>query len=223
MSGTEAVSLATLVIALGTQLMLRSRRFTPTPERASDPRNSENARLVWGFRAWLESEFTFRRFLKWLWGLQAAVLFLIAFSGAAEQYWAFKKDAVAKYLLPPYHGIGWFAGYAGAHFYGAFFAALISSFLGWHAAVRLNRRFEERFFAPEEPLLLAIGILACGYPLLFFYAAAFMICGVVYVGFYQAIKKERAPLYFLWLPVAIVVILIGHRFLPADMLWQFNL
>ena len=41
--------------------------------------------------------------------------------------------------------------------------------------------------------------------------------------FYSLFSKGRAPLYYLWLPVAVFVILMVQFVIPRDIIVQFNL
>lgn len=116
------------------------------------------------------------------------------------------------YLLPPYESIGYVFYYHLARFglrYGvSAFAALI--FLA--AAIWHNRRRGGRFFEKEEPYLGASGIFLAGTPgELYYFVGLLVLYLLIHLGFRlfgHSEKESRLPLYWLWLPPAILVIIM---------------
>jgi hypothetical protein len=86
----------------------------------------------------------------------------------------------------------------------------------------MNRFAHGRFFEPEEPWLAGTGAFLAGYPGFFAYVPLILIAGAALSGIYALNKKGRAPLYFLWLPAALLAILITKFLLPQHFTYQFT-
>jgi hypothetical protein len=61
---------------------------------------------------------------------------------------------------------------------------------------------------------MGIGALLVGYPGIFIYAPLMFGAGIILSLIYALAKQGRAPLYFLWIPVAISTILLMQGILP---------
>ena len=92
-----------------------------------------------------------------------------------------------------------------------------------YAARCLNRRFENRFFEKEEIQIIGLGIFLTGWPGFLFYLIFVLIVGVLLTTTYSLLTKGRAPLYFLWLPLAILTILAKNWLIPQEILRAFIL
>lgn len=125
-----------------------------------------------------------------------------------------------KYFLPPYRSISYFLGFAFSRIIGpwviAFFAALVFGY----AAYALNKRYGERFFEKEEPMLFGLAVFLTGYPGFLFYVPLFLLGGALLSIFHRG---TRTPFYYLWLPLAIFAILIQNWLIPEPFLKLFNL
>ncbi len=121
---------------------------------------------------------------------------------------------VSKFLVPPYNGISYVFGYELFRFLMYYLVALVAALAFLVSARRLNRRFKEKFFENQEPYLGALSIFLLGYPgwgyAWIYYVVAVLALAVLgsLVVSHLLKKNERFSLYWLWLPVAILVILI---------------
>jgi hypothetical protein len=143
--------------------------------------------------------------------------FAILWSGriAFLQYVSWAWNPFSAKLLPPYQPWSYFIRYV-----------LRSSLAGWSIATivcilvaflimrSLNARYGYRFFEREEPYIMGIGALLVGYPGIFIYAPLMFGAGMILSLIYALTKQGRAPLYFLWIPVAISTILLMQGILP---------
>ncbi|MEK7593224.1 MAG: hypothetical protein AAB464_00700 [Patescibacteria group bacterium] len=98
-------------------------------------------------------------------------------------------------------------------FFGPYLISLIFAFLFFFVAKYLNKKYQERFFYEEEFFIGALAIFLIGYPLAIFYLigviSIYLLAHFVLAG---ASKNfgERLSTYYLWLPIAISVILISE-------------
>jgi len=93
-------------------------------------------------------------------------------------------------------------------------AAVGGLVLSW-IAHGLNQKFQERFFEREEITLFALGAFLSGYPGILFYLLAVIIAELVLSIIYTVAGWGRAPMYYLWLPAALSVIIMMYIFSPS--------
>lgn len=163
------------------------------------------------------------RILKWLLPVAVALVFAVLAYFVVLQYelWAGGKD-FTRFLLPPYQSMSFFYGYVTKRLVLSWLLALGAGFILAGLARILNQRFGRRFFEEEEPRLLALGIFLTGYPGFLFYLAFILAFGVLLTTYYSLRSKGRAPLYYLWLPTAIFVIMVKNLLIPASFWAQFG-
>ena len=133
----------------------------------------------------------------------ATVALLLAYL-SREQFLVWQKNEITKYLLPPYHSIGYFFGYVGGRLWAPYAFSAIAAAAAYCVAVRINRKRGGVFFETEEPQYLAIGIFMTGHP-------GWVAYIVVTLGAYLAVstvrfalfrQQERISFYRFWLPCA---------------------
>jgi len=124
------------------------------------------------------------------------------------------------YLLPPYQSIGYVFSYHFLRFGLGYSISLFCALLFLAVAVRFNKKNAERFFEREEPYLGALAIFLAGTPGELYYFLALIL---VYLAIHAVLNllrrfnrhwsswpagsELRLPLYWLWLPLAILVII----------------
>jgi hypothetical protein len=138
---------------------------------------------------------------------------LFFFSGELYRTWA--SDPFAKFFLPPYRDIEYFISYVGVRLFAPWLLSFLAAMLVSRIAEALDKKYESRFFEPEEIPLMAIGIFLSGYPGLFLYVLAILSGGVLLSAYYTLRSLGRAPLYYLWLPAAIFAILTENFLIPS--------
>ena len=132
-----------------------------------------------------------------------------------QQYQIWQENDVSKYFLPPYQSVVYFIKYSFIHFFQKHLISLGAGLLFLGLANLLNNRFQKRFFEEEEPYLGALGLFTVGHPLWIFYFIAVMAIGVLGSLFLKVSSSKlqalsrRFPFYYFWLPVAIIVMIIG--------------
>jgi len=191
------ISLVILVIALGAQILfLRFFRF-----------NLRNTNLL--------------RIYVYIFYFSIFAVFSLLIYYSYQQYIAWASVEPSKFLLPPYQSIDYFIKYIGARFFTPYLISLISALVFFYVAQILNKKYEERFFDSEELWLGALAIFLIGWPGAFFYFIGLIIFYFLLSTFYFLLhgKNHRLSLYYLWLPLAIFVILINKWLIELG-LWK---
>lgn len=122
-------------------------------------------------------------------------------------------DELTKFLVPPYRSIFYVFGYYFIRFGLYYLISLAAAlFLLWGAKY-FNQKYDFRFFEDEEPYLGALAVFLLGNPTWnyawIYYLASLLAVAVILSlvkGHFRK-RRERLSLRFLWLPVAILVIL----------------
>ena len=136
--------------------------------------------------------------------VSAFFLFLVYLSYLQYQLWI--NDDLAKFLLPPYQEFSYFLFYSFMRFFSPFLISFLASLLFIFLLRFFNKKYQERFFFEEEIYFGAIAVFLVGYPGFIFYMILMLLLGIILT----ALKKERASLFYFWIPVAIFVIIISN-------------
>lgn len=150
-----------------------------------------------------------------------ALVFIFLVFQSFRQYEAWHQNSIAKHLLPPYQNWNYFIFYVFTRFFAPYVFSLAAAALFLAAAKFLNKKGKENFFHPEEYWLGASAIFLTGHPGWIFYLV-FLILAYLSVhlcSFFVIRKSDRLSLYWLWIPVAIFVIIIGE-YLKKLPIWQ---
>lgn len=178
--------------------------------------------LTWGAQITLRSLLV--RYWKFVWFGTLVIIFGIVGYWVYAQYAAWAAGPPGKYLLPPYQGWWYFYFYAGTRIAAPWLIVFLAAMALPALAEKLNRRYGERFFEPEETRFFALGIFLSGYPGFLFYIILLLLYELaftIYLHFFK--EQKRAPLYYAWLPAAAFAILIVKLLLPREIVVSFNL
>lgn len=131
------------------------------------------------------------------------------------QYLVWKNDpGIGQYFVPPYESITYVISYHFARFLLYYLISLFVASIFLLAAKHYNRKFQNKFFENEEPYLAALSIFLLGNPAwhyawIYYFIAVMVMAAIFSYIFVNLLKKmERFPLYYLWLPTAILVIIL---------------
>ncbi|RJQ29865.1 hypothetical protein C4571_00375 [Candidatus Parcubacteria bacterium] len=147
--------------------------------------------------------------------ISIALIFCLAF------YWSWAQYET--WTGTPFASIAYFSKYAGLKFFGPPVIALLAAWVFSRVLRWMNRRYENRFFEEEEIPTASLCVFLTGYPLFFLYLIIVLIEGLVFSLLYSLLSKGRVPLYHVWLPTALFVIIMKIYFLPAVFLAPFTL
>lgn len=152
--------------------------------------------------------------------LTAVFSWLVFLSIELYRFW--QGDHLGRYLLPPYARYDYFLLYVFFRFFLPYLISLSISGLFVWIMNSANRKFGGRFFEKEELGMAFLAIFLAGHPGWIIY---FIFLCLSYLLWHlcsriKGAKNIRLPLYYLWIPVGILVILINNLFLSDSLIWQ---
>lgn len=153
------------------------------------------------------------KFARYIFFISVIGIFSLASYWTYWQYKIWDSSELTKAFLPPHRSIGYFLSYTLINFYFRELIALGVAILAIVAAKILNKKFEERFFWPAEPWILGTAVFLTGHPWLWIYLIGFFAIYLLITALYSMFRKSgRVSSYYLWIPVALIVILISIWF-----------
>ncbi len=164
------------------------------------------------------------KFIKTIFIFAIVAVFSLLIYYSYRQYVAWVSVEPSKFLLPPYQSIDYFIKYVGARLFAPYSISLVAALVFLYVAKTLNKKYEERFFEPEELWLGALALFLTGWPGSLFYLISLIFLYLIihiFITFYNKLffrinpREVRVGLRFWWLPLAIFVIIINK--------WLINL
>ncbi len=160
--------------------------------------------------------FNINRIVKYLFALAIIAVFAFSFFQSYQQYRVWAGNELSRNLLPPYQSINYFIFYAFTRFFAPYLISLIAAFLFMFSAKILNKKFGEKFFYSEEIYLGATATFLAGHPGWLFYVIfmifIYFLIQVVSTAWSSISKSQlsmpRLSPYYLWIPTAIIVIIM---------------
>lgn len=154
-------------------------------------------------------------------GSLLVVTVAILASGAA-QYLVWRADPFTALLLPPHRPPSYIAIYLFMRLAAPYLISGAAGLLGWFALTRLNARRRGALAEDHEPALLFIGVFLSGHPGWIVYLP---LLGSVYALILAAVTIRhgggtRYPLARLWLPTALLGILLANLVLVRLAPWS---
>ena len=145
------------------------------------------------------------RIYEYLFFTTIILFFILSFWQMRQQFLLWQSsNPPASFLIPPYQDISYFLNYSFYVFFAKPIIALLAALIFLGLAKFFNKKFQERFFEPEEPYFGALAMFLIGYPGLIFYLIIVLASGLAGA----LITRRRFSAYYLWFPVAIFVIMI---------------
>ncbi len=161
-------------------------------------------------------------FYKYIFLFSIILIFILLFYQSYQQYQVWSQNELSKFLIPPYQNISYFIFYVGVRFFAPYLISLVVALIFIFSAKALNKKYDERFFEPEELYFGAISLFLVGHPGWLFYSV-FIIIFYLLIHLYSLFiihnSSNRISLYYVWLPTAIFVILISS-WLQKFSLWS---
>lgn len=156
-----------------------------------------------------------------IWILAIIAIFAVGIIESINVYFLWKNDPVFKLLIPPYQNLNYFIQFIFTRFFIYWILTLGAALLINKLALFFNKKYNERFFESEEIPIGSLAIFLSGWPGFLFYIILILFFGLILSIIYTLKNKGRAPLYYLWLPTAILVILIKNFIIPQSLLSIF--
>jgi len=109
----------------------------------------------------------------------------------------------------------------GVQFFAPYILSFITAILFMLVAARYNKKYAERFFEKEEIKMGGLSLLLVGHPGWIFYFPLVIFVYLMLHIYYQIKRGQghRIPVYHLWVPTAIFVILISKYWLSSSAIW----
>lgn len=135
-------------------------------------------------------------------------------------YLSWEKNSLSHLLLPPFTSINYFFSYIFFHFFRPTFFNLFLSLLFLALLKIFNKIFKGRLFFEEEIYFISLAVLISPFPtnLLLIFCA--FLSGI-FISLTRRIfkrKGEFTSLYYLWLPLAILMIIFKNFILTLPIL-----
>ena len=179
--------------------------------------------VVWGASLLRQGRSLLARYSRFIFIFAIAGLFLYGVYLSFLQYEAMLNSGLSKFLLPPYQDISYFLIYiAGARIFGPYVISFFASLILMWATKRYNKKYGGRFFEKEEIYLGALSMFLVSHPGWIIYFPMLIVLYMfiqLYNRFVRGRVDERIPLYHLWVPTAIFVILINEYWLSNMPFW----
>ena len=200
--------LSILIFTLGAQIFLRSLSFKL--------RNYEFLRVY----EW--------KIFKYIFYFSIFAVFSLFIYYSYQQYIVWQSVEPSKFLLPPHQSINYFLYYIGMRFFAPYIVSLSTAFLFLLAAKYFNKKYDERFFYPEELWLGALALFLVSWPgALFYFIGLILIYLIIHIFvtsyykfFFRASPREvRLSLRLWWIPLTIFVIIINKWLIDLE-LWK---
>jgi len=132
------------------------------------------------------------------------------------QFLAFKNGPLG-FTISTGEGIRWFLGYIQLHFLNQFLISLIAAFIIIFIVQYLNKKRGGQFFEREELYVAVTGLFLVGYPGWLFYLGVMLVLPAI-ISIIFVRRGERLPLYYFWMPTAVVV-LVWVQFFAMHQAW----
>lgn len=161
------------------------------------------------------------RIIKFIFIFSIFIVFSLLFYQSYLQYQTWISDELSKHFLPPYQSISYFVFYVATRFFAPYLISLAAALMFLFFAKKINKKYDERFFEPEEPWFGALAFFLLSHPgWLFYFVFIILIYFIVHLLSLAISRKSLViSLYYLWLPMAIFVILM-QEWLTALPLWK---
>src|SRR3989344_2535692 len=222
----DKLNLVILVLTLGAQILYR-RSFWSKYEVLGF-RFKVLEKTIGYLKKYFSDSNNFSKFLRYIWIISVVAIFGILTYWAVLQYRIWESSDLTKLLLPPHQSFGYFYSYVGKRFFAPWLISLLFAIVISRISKRLNRRYGERFFENEEIELISFGVFLAGYPGFFIYLSLILVLGVLFSAFFTLLNfsseklgrasslfsKGRLPLYYFWIPTAILAIIIKVWLFP---------
>lgn len=155
---------------------------------------------------------------KWLFivSILSVIFWYLYLTGLQYITWV-EAGPPSSFFLPPYEDITYLFQYHLIRFLMYYCISFIVALLFIVYGRRYNKKFGSKFFEDEELYIGGTAIFLLGNPSwaylwIFYLLAIFLVglCGTFYTNKVLKKTEERFPFYYLWMPLAIVAIIIAE-------------
>lgn len=156
------------------------------------------------------------RFRHYLLPVLGVIVFCVLIYLAREQFLYWQGNEFSKAFLPPLNpdGISYFLSFIFFKLFAGFILSLVGAYIFLFCALKLNERYEQRFFYEDELYFGAAGAFLIGYPgliyYLFLFFGAYLALQVISMAYFR--ESKRITPYYLWLPLSLLLITLQYFF-----------
>ena len=178
--------------------------------------------MIFAASLFLRRRFFWLRFIKVGLYFSFLVVFLLICWLNIIQFRSWSEGELSQYLLPPNRTINYFLLYSFSRFFAPYLTSAVAALIFLYLSKFYNKKYKERFFNPEEPYFGVLAIFLIGHPGWLFYVIFLLFFYFLLSIFYFLFSRRlvRVPLYYLWLPSAIFVMIINNYWLSSLSIWQ---
>lgn len=144
-------------------------------------------------------------------------MLLLVLASARFEVWRLGEST--NEFVSPFVGAGYFISYAGFRLFAQYIVSLLGAFMVCSGLMLANKKTGGRIFEREEPYVAGIAMFLAGWPGMFVYGACIFLFGFFGSAYAKIVKKEYFSLYSIWLPAAILVILLREWIFNGTGLW----
>ncbi|HOF50163.1 MAG TPA: hypothetical protein PLH22_00505 [Candidatus Colwellbacteria bacterium] len=164
-----------------------------------------------------------KKYAKAIFVFAIAAVFLVSLYYSFDLYSAWKTNPVTAAMLPPSTPIDYFLFYVFMWAFASYVVSLVAA-LAFLAVLKIsNKKSGEKYFESEEPWMAGTAIFLCGHPGWIVYMASLIVIYLLIHLFFRiknrSKKDDRLPLYHLWIPIALLTLLLCEFWLPS--VWPF--
>jgi len=159
----------------------------------------------------LKKKFPKEKFLKFIAYIFSGIIILQSIFFTILNWWFWSQQLITQRLLPPHSPINYVLKYSWQHYWFEPIITILTAIIVFFGIYFLNKKFENHLFYDEEKYLAVLGILAIGWPNCLIFLCLVLFLGIIFhLGFLLFNKKgNRLPLIYLWLPCALLILLLG--------------
>ena len=126
-------------------------------------------------------------------------------------WWLWSQQGLTQRFLPPHSPISYILKYSWQHYWFESIVTIITAMIVFLGIYFLNKKFEKNLFYNEEKYLAALGILSVGWPNCLIFLCLVLFLGVVLhlISFLFNKGRNRLPLFYFWIPCALLTLLLS--------------
>ncbi len=175
------------------------------------------------------------KFLKLIFYIFSGIIIFQSIFSTILNWWLWSQQGITQRLLPPHSPITYVLRYSWQHYWFESIIIIFTAIIVFFAISFLNSKFDKRLFYDEEKYLAALGILAIGWPNCLIFLCLVLLLGILFHFIFlcfssnkrrrrrDAVEKTvaisvfskqlsesfRLSLLYLWLPCALLILLLG--------------
>ncbi|MDP3880638.1 MAG: hypothetical protein Q8Q32_00435 [bacterium] len=175
--------------------------------------------VIWGAQLKLRSFLLKKIKLILTTAILAPAITLLGYSYILYGIWLNSPPPI-RYFLPPHSPISYYFFTIGRRFWISYFIALLIALIFLLLMQSIKKERRGLIFEKEEPYLICAALVLVGHP---FWIIYLLFSILIYLIFSFAAKGKRISLYYLWMPIAILILALSPLLNNIEALSQVKL